>query len=218
MAAPGVCAADWQWPAQMALGGFALTGVSGSVKADGSGGATGTLQIPNLGNTAIKLTRSARGEIAGRASINTRLVRGDFTLSNNGLRGSGTIDCSPRWIGSSAISISPQGETSGNGRMDLGRLSATVDFSASNSSCSVSGSAPVSAKIDTSVATYKFDGRLVLVGGSGRMSGTLSGRVERTSKLASQVTTFNIPNTSVDMSNGQCSINVGGVSVTFAVF
>jgi hypothetical protein len=93
-----------------------------------------------------------------------------------------------------------------------------VDFSVSGSSCSARGSTPVRAQVDTPVASYKFEGVLNVQGGGGRASAMASGRVTRTSKLASQVTSFSIPNASVDVSNGQCVVNVGGVSVTFSLF
>lgn len=218
LTAAGSWAADWQWPTQMSVGGFQITNIRGSANADGSGGATGTLQVPNLANTSVNLTRSSRGDITGSASIDARGVRGSFTLSNGGLRGRGSVDCSPRPIDNASIGISPRGEASGSGRMGLGRLSASVDFSVLGSSTTVSGSAPVRAQIDTAVASYTFDGRLSLQGSSGKVSATVSGRVERTSKLANQVTRFNIPSTSVDISNGQCTVNVGGVSVTFSLF
>lgn len=218
LTAAGCWAAEWQWPAQMTVGGFQISNIRGSTNAGGSGSATGALQIPGLGNANVNLTRSVRGDINGTASIDTRAVRGSFTLSSGGLRGRGSVECPPKTIDSSAISISPRGEASGNGRVSLGRLSASVDFSVSGNSCTASGTAPVKAQADTAVASYKFDGRLGIQGGGGRISASVSGRVERTGKLANQVTTFNIPNTSVDVSNGQCAVNVGGVSVTFTLF
>lgn len=216
--AAGSWAADWQWPAQMTVGGYQITNIRGSANPNGSGSATGTLQISNLGNTNVSLTRTARGDVTGSASIDTRGVRGNFTLSNSGLRGRGSVECSAKTIDSPAIGISARGEASGSGRMSLGRLNASVDFSVSGSSCSVGGVAPVKAQIDTAVATYKFDGRLNIQGSSGRISATVTGRIERTGKLTNQVTTTNIPSTSVDISNGQCTVNVGGVSVTFTLF
>lgn len=216
MAAAGVRAEDW--PSQTTVGGFQIVSIRGTVNANGSGRATGTLQIPSLGNTSISLTRSASGDITGSTSIDAKGVRGSFTLSNSGLRGNGSVDCSPRPIEGASMSISSRGDASGSGRMSLGRLSASVDFTVSGSSCTVSGSAPVKMQIDTQIATYKFDGRLALSGSSGRVSGTVSGKVERTGKLTNQVSTFNIPSTSVDISNGQCVMNVGGVSVTFTLF
>lgn len=216
LTAAGCWAADW--PAQMTLGGFQISNIRGTANADGSGTATGTLQIPGLGNANVSLTRSVRGDVNGTASVDSRAVRGSFALSSGGLRGRGSVECPPKTIDSSAISISPRGEATGSGRLSLGRLSASVDFSVSGNSCSLNGAAPVRAQADTAVASYKFDGRLAIQGGGGRISATVSGRVERTGKLAKQVTTFNIPNTSVDVSNGQCAINVGGVSVTFTLF
>ena len=218
LTATGAWAADWQWPSQMSLGGFTITDIRGTAKADGSGRATGTLQAANLGTTSVNLTRSARGDVSGSASIDARGVRGSFTLTSGGLRGQGIVDCAPRSIVNASINISPRGEVSGGGRMGLGRLNASVDFSLSGSSCSFRGSTPVRAQVDTPIATYKLDGSLALQGGGGRMSATASGRVERTSKLANQVTSFAIPNTSVDVSNGQCTVNVGGVSITFSLF
>lgn len=209
-------AADW--PSQADVGGFRVTNIRGSLDTNGSGTATGMLQIPNLGNASISLTRSSGGDITGGTSIEARPVKGTFTLSNRGLSGRGSVDCSPRPIDDAAISINPRGQASGTGRMNLGRLILSVDFTASGASCSVSGATPVNARVDTAVASYKFDGRLSVQGDNGRASGTVSGKVERTSKLANQVTTFRIPNTSVDLANGRCTIDVSGVSLTFGLF
>lgn len=216
--ASGASGADFQWPSQMNIGGFQITDIRGTVSPNGSGSATGTLQVQNLGNVGVRLARSVRGDISGATSIDMRGVRGSFTLSNSGLRGQGTVDCAPKSIVNASISINPRGEASGSGRLELGRLSPSVDFSVSNSSCSFRGSTPVRAQVDTAIASYKFDGTLGVQGGGGRVSGTVSGRVERTSKVANQVTSFAIPNTSVDVSKGQCTVNVGGVSVTFSLF
>lgn len=211
-------AADWQWPEQMTIGGFRITDIRGSVGSDGVGSAIGGLSIPNIGSTRVNLTRSARGEIAGGLSLDSRSIRGSFKLSDRGLQGSATIECPPRSIDSSSVEITPRGDAKGSGRVALGRLSAAVDFNVSGSSCSVDGSVPVRVQADTAVATYKFDGTIALTGGSGRMSGTVSGSVERTGKLTNQITSFNIPKTSVDLTNGQCAVNIGGVGIIFTLF
>jgi len=211
-------AADFQWPSQMSIGGFQITDIRGTVRPDGSGSATGTLQVPNLGDSAVTLARNSRGDISGNASMDMRGVRGSFALSSSGLRGQGTVECSPKSIVDASMSISPRGEVAGSGRLGLGRLVASVDFSVNNSGCSFRGAAPVRAQVDTPIATYKFDGNLALQGAAGRAAGTVSGRVERTSKVGNQVTSVTIPNTAVDLSNGQCTVNVGGVSVTFSLF
>lgn len=210
--------AEFQWPSQMSIGGFQITDIRGTVKPDGSGSATGRLQVPNLGTTSVRLSRSARGDVTGATSIDARDIQGSFTLSSSGLRGQGTISCAPRPIVNASITIGPRGDASGSGRLELGRLGVSVDFSMSGSSCSFRGSTPVRAQVDTAVASYKFEGTLAVQSGGGRASGTVSGHVERTSKVGSQVTTFEISNTSVDLSNGQCTVNVGGVSITFSLF
>ena len=211
-------ASDWQWPDQMTIGGFRITDIRGSVGSDGVGSATGAVSIPSMGTTRVNLTRSARGEIAGSFSLDTRRVRGSFKLSERGIQGSGTVECPPKSIDSSSVEITPRGDTKGSGRVSLGRLSAAVDFNVSASSCSMDGSVPVKVQADTAVASYIFNGVLALAGGGGRMSGSVTGSVERTGKLTNQVTSFNIPKTSVDLNNGQCTINIGGVSVVFTVF
>jgi hypothetical protein len=216
--AAGAWGAEFQWPSQMSIGGFQIADVRGTVAPDGSGSATGTLQVPNLGNASVRLARSVRGDIAGATSIDLHGVRGSFTLSNSGLRGQGMIDCPPRPIVNAFINVSARGEASGSGRLELGRLSPSVDFTVSGSSCNYRGSTPVRAQIDTAVASYKFQGVLNVQCGGGRASGAVSGSVERTSKVGNQVTSYAVTNTSVDISNGQCTVNVGGVSITFSLF
>lgn len=221
LAAAGASAADWQWPAQMSLGGFQITGINGTANAQGSGTATGLLQIPGMGNPSVSLSRSSQGSITGTVPVDARVsggaLRGSFALSNNGLNGRGTLEFLSRSIDSSSISISNRGEARGSGSITLGRSSVPVDFSASGSACSLSGDAPVKAQVDTPMASYKLNGRLAVRTSGGSLSGTLSGQVERTGNVSNQVTTSSIPNTRVDLSSGQCTVNVGGVSVTFSV-
>jgi len=212
--------AEFQWPSQMSIGGFQITDIRGTVNPDGSGSATGTLQVPNTGSTSVTLLRSARGDITGTTSINAGKIRGSFTLSSSGLRGQGTVDCPPRRIVNASIAVSPRGDASGSGRLELGRLAVSVDFTVYGSSCSFRSTSParVRAQVDTAVASYSFEGNLTVRCEGGRVSATVSGRVERTSKVGNQVSSFDIPNTSVDLSNGQCTVNVGGVNITFSLF
>lgn len=214
--AAGAYAADWQWPAQMSLGGFQITEIRGSVGANGSGTASGTVQVPNLGNGKANLTRSARGDITGSATLDTRNLRGSFSFTSSGLRGRGTAMCFSRQIDSPDISIDSRGEARGNGRIDVGRSVVQVEFALSASGCRVNGEMPLTLKVDTAVATYKFDGRLRIRSGAG-LTAVVSGKVERTGKLSDQVTSYSIPETTVDLSRGQCTVNVGGVSVTFSL-
>jgi hypothetical protein len=216
--AVGAHAVESQWESQMTVAGFRITDIRGTANPDGSGAATGTLQMPSFGGTSVNLRRSTRGDVSGTAAIDAHGLRGSLTLSNGGLSGRGSVQCGSRTIENASISISPRGGASGSGRISLGRLNPSVDFTFSDSSCGFSGTAPARAQVDTAVASYKLDGKLSLESSGGAASAVLSGRVERTGKLANQVTSFNIPKTSVDISNGQCAVNVGGVSLTFTVF
>ncbi len=219
--AAGAAAADWQWPAQMNLGGFQISSISGTVSANGSGNATGTLAIPGMGNSSINLSRSAQGSITGSLSLDARVsggsLRGNFTLTSSGLRGRGTLQCGSHSIDSPNVEINSRGEATGSGRLALGRLAANVDFSASSSSCNFIGEAPANAQVDTPMASYKLDGRVDVRGSGGSVTATLTGQVQRTGKVSNQVTTTNVPSTRLDLASGQLTISVGGVSVTFSV-
>ena len=216
----GVWAA-WEWPSQMKIGGFSVTGISGSTKPDGSGSASGSLQIPGAGGEKISLTRSLGGEITGSASIDTRIggvgAQGSFTLNSSGLRGSGTLRTSPRPIVDARMTVGQSGQFTGSGRVELGRASANVNFTLSGS-LNLNGSTSVSGKEDTPLAAYKFDGRLNLEGKGNRIDGTASGKVQRTGKLANQVTNYPVSGASVNLSDGSCTVNIGGVSVAFRFF
>jgi len=217
----GVWAAQWEWPSQMSIGGFGVTGISGSVSPDGSGSASGTLQIPGAGGERISLTRSSGGEVTGSASIDTRAggvgVQGSFTLNSSGLRGSGTLRTSPRSIVDASITVSQGGQFTGSGRVELGRLSTNVSFTLANTT-SISGSVAARDRTDTPLATYKFEGRVNLEYAGSRINGIASGNVQRTGKLSDQSTSYPVSGASVNLSDGSCSVNVGGVIVTFRFF
>jgi hypothetical protein len=66
-------AQGWQWPAEMRLGGFYITGIQGNVNRDGSGSATGTAQIPGIAGQKALLTRSANGEISAEVSLGAKI-------------------------------------------------------------------------------------------------------------------------------------------------
>jgi hypothetical protein len=221
LTATSLLAADWEWPAQMTLGNFQISGIGGTVNPNGSGSATGTLQVPGMGNANISLTRSAQGNITGTTSLDARVsggsLTGNFILSNSGLSGRGSLECYSQTIDSSDISISSRGEARGSGKISLGRLNTQVDFTASSSSCNITGETPVKAQVDTPMASYKLDGRIAVRANGGSLSAMLSGEVERTGKVSNQVTTSSVPSTRVDVSSGQCTVSVGGVSVTFSV-
>lgn len=216
-------AADWKWPAQMSIAGFRVTGIRGSTRPDGSGTATGTLQIPRVAGQKVSLTRSSRGEVTGQASIKARVsrteIQGKFKLTKAGLKATGaTVKTSPKPITNASISVSSRGEFKGTGRLGLGRITLTTRFTISGTSFNVSGSTSVQGQEDTPLATYKFQGRLSLRGSSGRIDGRADGTVERTGKLADKVTTYSVSNAAVNLSNGHCTVNAGGVRVTFKLF
>lgn len=210
-----------EWQQQMSIGGFIVSNISGSLNSDNSGNATGTLQMPDAGNPRISLTRSSRGEVTGNTTLNARFggaeVKGSFTLTNSGLNGRGNINYSSRSIENASISFNSRNSGSGNGRIKLGKITADIDFSVSGGSFNFNGTTSTQSQEDTPLATYRFNGKLSLQGSGGRISGSANGRVERVGKLANQSTTSNV-SSSVDMSNGHFTVNVGGVNVTFTLF
>lgn len=192
----GLYAQNWQWPSEMSVAGYGITGIRGSVNSDGSGSATGTLQISGVGGQRISLTRSSRGDISGKASLSGRIsnmqVQGNLTLNGSGLQGSGSSS--------------------------FGKLSIPSNFSGSGGSFSVTGSSAVQSQEDTDLAVYRFIGTIKLQSSQGRISLVAGGQVQRTGKLANQVTNYNVSNISVNSSNGTGNVSVGGVKVVFRFF
>ena len=185
-------AQDWQWPSEMSIAGYGVTGIRGN----NSGNATGMLQIPGVGSQRISLTRSSVGDISGNASLNGKLsgmdVQGNLLLNGNGLQGAG--------------------------KAVLGSLSIPSKFTGSSGSLNVNGSAQVQRQADTDLAIYKFDGKLNLQCNQGKVILIANGQVTRTGKLANQVTKYSVSNISVNSSNGAGTANVGGVKVVFKFF
>lgn len=220
--AVAVGADNWQWPAVIKVAGFNVTGVSGSVRPDGSGTASGALHIPGLGSPSVSLTRSAAGDISGTLNINTKPagveVQGGFVLDSVGLKGRGVIKTSPRQVVDASITINSNGQASGTGVVQLGGLNVPAKFTFSENSCNLSGSAPTLAEADTPLAAYDFSGNLELGINGGKLTIIAKGTVRRTGKLANQVTTQDVSDVTVDPSDGQGKVNVGGVNVIFDFF
>ena len=185
-------AQDWQWPSEMSIAGYGMTGIRGN----NSGKATGMLQIPGVGNQKISLTRSSDGDISGNASLNGKLsgmdVQGNLLLNGNGLQGTG--------------------------KSVIGNLSIPSKFSGSGGSLNANGAAQVQRQADTDLAVYKFEGKLNLQCNQGKIILIAGGQVTRTGKLANQVTNYSVSNVSVNPSNGTGTANVGGVKVVFKFF
>lgn len=213
---------SWQWPSQMNIGGFNISGISGSVNANGSGNAKGTLGIPGAADQQISLNRSSGGTVSGSVSMNVRVggaqISGDFRLANNGLEGKGSVEISQRTISDASITVNSNGKFSGNGRLSIGKVSISPDFNISSGSSSVSGSGSSQAQEDTPLAVYQFNGTINLQINDGRQVITADGKVQRTGKLANQSSNYSISDVSVNTSDGHGVANVGGVSVTFKFF
>jgi folate-binding Fe-S cluster repair protein YgfZ len=82
----------------------------------------------------------------------------------------------------------------------------------------VSGSAAVQKQVDTPLALYTFSGNLNLKENSGKVVVIANGKVQRTGKVAKQVSNQDVSGVQVNTSDGQATINVGGVNVTFKFF
>ncbi len=212
---------EWQWPDKLNIAGFNISDIKGTVRPDGSGSANGTLSLGSLSSQQIALTRSSGGDITGsvnlRASASGADIQGKMSLSGSGLEGRGTIGSSPKPISDASISISPNGQASGSGRVSLNGTGVPVRFEV-GSSFDASGSTNVKRQVDTPLATYNFNGTLDLKGSSGKISVLANGEVQRTGKVAKQVSTQSVSNLEVNPSDGQATINVGGVNVTFKFF
>ena len=189
-------AQSWQWPTEMSIAGYGVTGIRGSVGSDGSGSASGMLQISGVGSQKISLNRSSRGDISGKATLSGRAsgmeVQGNLALNGSGLQG--------------------------NGKSSLGNLSIPSKFSGSGGSFNVNGSVSVQRQEDTDLAIYRFDGTMNLQCSQGRITLVANGQVQRTGKLANQVTNYSVSNISVNPSNGTGTVSVGGVKVVFKFF
>lgn len=211
-----------QWPASASVGGFTVSGISGTVNSDGSGSGTGNVNLPGIGSKPINLTLSSSGDITGTASFSASLsgadISGSFRLDSSGFNGRGAVKCSPRSIEDASISLSPEGRATGSGSVGFGSVNMQARFDISGSSFGLSGSAPVKGRVDTTLAHYEFTGDMNLSGSGGQMVLTAKGTVHRTGKLSSQVTEESVSNISVNPGNGQASVTTGGVAVAFSFF
>lgn len=216
---PSLHADDWQWPSQMTVGGFSVTAVKGNAAADGSGSASGKLQIPIVGVYEVSLNRSSRGEITGRAPVKGRIggldIDGIFSLAANGLKGTGTIKNLPGSVVGATLNIDSKGQMTGKGSLTLKKTNIDMTFNISGSSINLSGSADVHAQQDMPLALYDFRGNLKLSGSPGKLDAVANGQVQRKGKLANQVSSYKISNAAVNVVDGKCVVNVGGVNVTF---
>ncbi|MCE5313774.1 MAG: hypothetical protein ABFD49_00200 [Armatimonadota bacterium] len=221
VAAQSARADEWQWPDKLNIAGFDIKDVQGTVRDDGSGSATGALALGPAGDQKVSLERSSKGKITGSISLNSEAagvdLQADLSLTDKGLDGKGTIRSATKPIVNAKLSITSEGEVSGTGKVMLGGISAPVTFTIGRS-FDVSGSAKAEKQVDTPLALYTFDGTLDLKGESGKVLATANGEVQRTGKLANQVSSQKVSDVQVDMSDGEAVISVSGVNVTFKFF
>lgn len=217
-----VWGAPFQWPGQMTVGGFNITDIKGTAKDDGSGSATGSIQIQGIEKRLVTLTRSARGEVTGKVALNTRVagtaVQAELSLGKDGLKGTGSLQTSPKPLTAATISVNSRGQFSGSGKIALGKIAVPTEFALVGGSLRLSGTASVQVRADSALAVYKLEGSLTLKGGPGKIDLTLDGKVERTGKLAKQSTTTKVSKVNIDPNDGKCKIDVDGVAVTFSLF
>jgi len=218
----GAASAQWQWPPQMNIAGFAITDIRGSTGPDGSGTAAGTLQVPGLAAQKISLNRTPNGVITGVANVAARLsgadLQGRLSLTEAGLDGRGIIQTTPRPVAEAQFAIDARGRIAGSGRVALGAMHAPVKFSTSSGAFDLTGSAAAQAAADTPLANYRFEGRIDLAAGAGRILATASGEIKRTGKLANQVTLHQVQGAAVNLIDGSSTMNAGGVNVAFKLF
>ncbi len=213
----------WAWPDQMILGGFTVSAIRGTVNPDGTGSATGSVELPGTLGQKVTLTRSTRGDVSGNVAVSLRMsgseTQGAFLLDAHGLEGKGvTVRLTPRSIVEAQGVISTSGLFAGSGRLALGNVGVPVKFSISRDSLQVYGLTNVQAQADTPLATYAFTGDLEVSAPNGRLSIVAAGVVRRSGKLSNQVSTANVSDVQVNPNDGTGVATIDGVNVTLAFF
>jgi hypothetical protein len=223
-AGSGVAVADtWAWPSEMSLGGFTVSGIRGSVNPDGSGNATGNLELPGMLGQRATLSRNGGGVVEGSVAVSLRMsvceIQGNFSLDAQGMRGRGaTIKLTPRSIVEAQGTFTASGQFAGNGRLALGNVGVPVRFTVSRDSVDVSGSTSVQTQADTPLAGYAFSGDAKVTAPGGRLAVVASGSVRRSGKLSNAVSTTSVSNIQVNPNDGSGSVTIDGVNVTFYFF
>ena len=207
------------WPSSMELGGFEVTGITGSTNDDGSGKATGKIAIPGDGSCQVDLVMNAAGAVTGstRSGFTMSGVRvdGSFIIDRSGLQGTGVIHTNGKQITDANISVSANLGMSANGKVSLGNgFSISVTCEAGSGGVSVRGSSPREASVDTPIATYNFKGDVDVSCSGQSIVTTARGNVERMGKVGGMTTEFKDISCQIDPSSGQGDMNVGGTSIS----
>lgn len=206
-----------QWQTSMEIGGFSVTEIKGEIGADGSGRATGKLQLPDSGSCGVDLTRTASGVVTGSTrsnfTVNSIRIEGGFLLDRNGLRGTGTLYTRNKSVSDANISMNSRGEVSGQGKVRFGSdFSIDVDFTVNRSGINISGTASRQVSIDTSLAVYVFKGDIELSSSGDSLVTVAKGSIDRKGKIGGVVTTFGPLTFNVD-ATGKANPNVGGTNI-----
>jgi len=213
-------AAAAEWPSSVTVGGFTVSRIVGTVNPDGSGRATGRLEIVGDGTCRVDLARSASRVITGstRASFTLGGVRidGSFMLDRDGLRGVGAVHTGARPVSDANISVSPRGGASGRGRINFGPgFSVGVTFEVKEQAVAVNGSAERQVSVDTPLALYTFRGEIEVSASGTGLKTMGKGSVERKGKIGGTVSTFGPLAFEVDCRSGEAQVGVGGTTISF---
>lgn len=218
----GICAlaASADWPSTVDVGGFSVTDIKGATNADGSGTATGRVQMPGGGSCSIDLKQTASGLItgSGRGSFTIGGVRIDgnsIILDRRGMQATGVIHTRGKAISDADFGVDPRSGVSGNGRVHLGSgFSISCSFEVRDGGVSASGSAARQASADTPLAVYAFSGTVELSGSGADLKALAKGSVERQGKIGGSVNKFGPLSGDVDIASGEAKLNVGGANVS----
>jgi flavin-binding protein dodecin len=207
------------WPSSLNIAGFAVSDTIGTLDNDGSGTGTGRLKIPCGNEIQVALTRNSSGIV--RASSNQTFtiggisVDGSFELDGNGFRGNGTINTDGKAISNANYRLSPNGQLTGSGNVQIGNQSVSTSFNISSNKLSANGSASRQSTASTPLAMYTFKGELRIGSSGDSVSAVANGVVERRGKVGNSVDIFGPVSNSINTSSGQVSFNITGVNVSF---
>lgn len=212
-------AAAADWPASMEIGGFTVSGISGTSNPDGSGRATGKITIPGDGGCQVDLTRGPGGGVSGSTrssfSICGVKIEGSLMLDERGMQGTGVIYTTGKPITDANITVTPQPGLSAKGKVEFSSaFSVNVTCDGGSQGISVHGSSPKQATLDTALAVYSFRGDIDVTA-SGQALAVTANRVfvERKGKVGGVTSSFGPLSCPVDISSGEANLNLGGTNV-----
>lgn len=219
LAALAFSAPAWaRWPDSMEVGGFRITGITGTENPDGSGRGTGRLMIPGDGSCPIDLTRSASGVVTGstRSALTLGGIRidGSFVLDRQGLQGAGTVLTGGRSIMDANLSFDARRGIAGRGRVYLGSgFTVVVQLQIGQQKLTVTGSAARQVSVDTPLAVYTFKGDVEVSAAGTALKTTAKGTIVRKGKVGGAASRFGPMAFDVNAATGEARLNVGGADI-----